>query len=315
MKTFAILAKVFFIHMKQIINYIRDFFELTYNEAKSAFLFFLLIFLSLLGYYLSSYFTTKNQSTILIENFGNINIPEKKEEKRKYEFSKEKIKAESFRFDPNSASKEELIRLGFPKWTANTITNYRNKGGKFKFKEDLLKIYSIKPELYAHLENYIDLPSKTEKQPKDYDEERVITESKPVFIPKTNKVIPKFDINIADTTQLMQLKGIGPSYAKRIIKFRDLLGGFYSIDQIAETYGLNPELIPELKKYCTIGNFKKLNINDLGNTKHPYLKYKEIKVINEYKKQHGVFKSMEDLRKIKILNDATLAKIEPYLNF
>ena len=154
-----------------------------------------------------------------------------------------------------------------------------------------------------------------EKQTKDFDEQRAITETKPFFTPKANKVISKFDINIADTTQLMQIKGIGPAYAKRIIKYRDLLGGFYSIDQISETYGLNPEIIPELKKYGIIGNYKKININDLGKTKHPYLKYNEIKVINAYKKQHGPFKSKEDLRNIKILDDATIAKLEPYLSF
>ncbi|MCP9770941.1 hypothetical protein EGI22_23805 [Lacihabitans sp. LS3-19] len=315
MKTFAILAEVFFIHMKQIINYLRDFFELTYNEAKSAFLFFILILLSLLGYYFSSYFTTKNQSEILIENFGSTKIPEKPEEQRNYGFSKEKVKIEHFRFNPNTASKEDLIRLGIPKWTANTIDNYRNKGGKFKFKEDLLKIYSIKPERYADLENFIDLPSKTEKISSDFDEQRAITESKPVYTAKPNKIISKFDINIADTTQLIQIKGIGPAYAKRIIKYRDILGGFYSLEQVSETYGLNPEIIPELKKYCTIGNYKKININDLGNTKHPYLKFKDIIVINAYRKQHGSFKSIDDLKNIKILDETIISKIEPYLSY
>lgn len=144
----------------------------------------------------------------------------------------------------------------------------------------------------------------------------VFNEAKPAFVPKKNISIAKFDINTADTTQLMQIKGIGKVFANRIIKYRDILGGFHSIDQVGETYGIDPLVIPELKKYASLsGQVKKIKINQLDNFRHPYLKFNQIKVIAAYRKQHGNFKSAEDLKQIKILDEATISKIEPYLEF
>jgi competence protein ComEA len=307
--------------MKRLLNSIREHFELTHNEAKSALIFFVIILVNLLLYYSYSTFSVNKQSEIIIENYGKTELPEKEESERKWvdygskNYPKRKI--ERFRFNPNTSSELELTRLGFPKYLSKTILNYRNKGGKFKYKEDLLKIYSMKPELYSDIESLVDLPSKLDKKSTDFEEHRVINESpKSTFAPKKNTSIVKFDLNTADTTQLMQIKGIGRVFANRIIKYRDILGGFHSIDQIAETYGLDPAVIPELQKYGTLnGQVKKIKINQLDNFRHPYLKYNQIKVITAYRKQHGNFKNADDLKQIKILDETTISKIAPYIEF
>jgi DNA uptake protein ComE-like DNA-binding protein len=155
-----------------------------------------------------------------------------------------------------------------------------------------------------------------DKKTTDFDEHRVIAEDKPAYAPKKDFAIAKFDINTADTTQLMQIKGIGKVFASRIMKYRDILGGFHSVDQVGETYGIDPLVLPELKKYAVLNTkVKKIRINDLENFRHPYLKYNQVKVIVAYRKQHGNFKNAEDLKHIKILDEATISKIEPYLEF
>lgn len=311
--------------MKRLINSLREHLELTHNEAKSALIFFAIILINLLLYYSYSTSTVNKQSEILIENYGETELPEPEERKSKwvdYNTDKKYAKTfEKFNFDPNVASEDQLTRLGFPKYLSKTMIKYRSKGGKFKYKEDLLKIYSMKPDLYVEIENLVLLPSKMDKKVTDFDEQRVFTEpksqvfTKPVFTKKEFS-ISKFDINTADTSQLMQIRGIGKVYANRIIKYRDILGGFHSIDQVGETYGIDPSILPELKKFAIMGSqIKKIRINELDNFRHPYLKFNQVKVIVAYRKQHGNFKNAEDLKEIKILDDVTISKIEPYLEF
>lgn len=311
--------------MKRLINSLREHFELTHNEAKSALIFFAIILVNLLLYYSYSTSTVNKQSEILIKDYGETKLPEPEERKSKWvDYSSDKKYAktfEKFNFDPNVASEDQLTRLGFPKYLTKTMIKYRSKGGKFKYKEDLLKIYSMKPDLYAEIENLVLLPSKMDKKVVDFDEQRVFTEpkspvfTKPVFTKKEFS-ISKFDINTADTSQLMQIKGIGKVFANRIIKYRDILGGFHSIDQVGETYGIDPSILPELKKVAIMGSqIKKIKINELDNFRHPYLKFNQVKVIVAYRKQHGNFKNAEDLKEIKILDDATISKIAPYLEF
>ena len=307
--------------MKRLINTLKEHFELTHNEAKSALIFFVIILVNLLLYYSYSTLTLKSQSEILIEDFGKTELPKPEERKNNwvdYNTDKKTAKTfEKFKFDPNIASEDQLTRLGFPKYLSKTMIKYRSKGGKFKYKEDLLKIYSMKPDLYTAVEDLVLLPSKMDKKVADFEEQSVFTEplKTPAFAKKEFNTT-KFDINMADTSQLMQIRGIGKVFANRIIKYRDILGGFYSIDQVGETYGIDPNILPELKKNAILGSqIKKIKINELDNFRHPYLKFNQVKVIVAYRKQHGNFKNAKDLKEIKILDDATISKIEPYLEF
>ena len=317
--------------MKRLLESLKENFDLTISEAKSALAFFALIFLSVLSYFVYSSYSSSKQSEILITDFGKTEIPEAKEgksgyqsfEKRDYSFKN--YPKEKFKFNPNTSSESDFQRLGFPKYLSKTIINYRTKGGKFRYREDMLKIYTMKPDLYNELENFIDLPSKTEAKTSDFGETKVYSEnktfnenreSKPAFPSKKTANISKFDINSADTTQLMAIKGIGNKYAARIIKFRDLVGGFHSIEQVAETYNIDPEIMPEIRKYAFIGKQPvKISINKGDNFKHLYLKYFQVKTIIAYRKQHGDFKNIDDLKAVKVLDETNIQKIGPYLDF
>lgn len=235
----------------------------------------------------------------------------------------------NFNFDPNTATIAQLEELGLPKFIAERIEKYRSKGGKFRKKEDLAKIYGVLPETYERLEPFITLPSAENESThtpqaeivgriSDSPTEKNLEESKISPTKPTGKQPVKFDFNNCDTTVLKNIPGIGSGYAKRIIKFRDMLGGFVSAEQVKETYGLPPETVEELLKYGFVKNgVKKLKINTLAisDFRHPYLKYFQAKAIIAYRDQHGAFKSIEDLKQIKVLDEATIAKIAPYLEF
>ncbi|TAH26896.1 MAG: hypothetical protein EAZ07_03200 [Cytophagales bacterium] len=214
-----------------------------------------------------------------------------------------------FSFNPNEASKDDLLKLGLTPKVVNNILKFRGKKGTFKIKKDLSKIYGIDSTTYKKLENYILLP--------DYFSKPLQAKNQTIV---TKTIISKVDINLADTTQLIQLKGIGSKLAARIIKYRNKLGGFINADQYKEVYGLDSNTIIELKsktfisndfipskinlKYATIENLKK----------HPYIAPKEAMIIVNYISQHPNFQ-INDLNEIKILEKEKISKISAYLTF
>ena len=223
------------------------------------------------------------------------------------------------RFDPNTASEKELREVGIPAFIAGRIEKFRSKGGRFRRKEDLLKIYDFPQQLYARLEKYIVIPDQSpvfdvgkNSSSKTYSNTGVRGETK--------TGMQAFDINQCDTTALIRLKGIGSKLAQRILKFRDGLGGFCSTDQFHEIYGLDSLALAELKRYAKVSSpVKKVNINtataeELG--KHPYLRNrKQVQVLVNYRTQYGPFRSLEEFRNVKVLDDPTIQKIGPYLLF
>lgn len=289
--------------MKKILAYLRENLEITTREARST-LAFLAAALFCTGIYITASFLTRSQHIrYTIEQYAAEAPPDREEAPSPAQ------KKEKFRFDPNTASLEQLTRLGIPARTAATILNYRSKGGKFRHKEDLQKIYSLKPEVYTELESWISLPVKADtgarKKQEKYDTGKARAEK-----------APPFDINTADTTALKNLRGIGSVLASRIIRFRDALGGFHSPEQLDETYGIPPDVLATLKKAVVIGSpVSRIPVNEAENLRHPYLKAHQAKAILLYRRQHGPFRSVEDLRQIRLLDEETIRKIEPYLSF
>lgn len=137
--------------------------------------------------------------------------------------------AERFPFNPNNLPDEDWLRLGLSEKQINVIKNYEAKGGKFRTKEDVKKMYCIAPELYASLETYIRIPKEGKTETLNFQSQ---TNSKTT----SEKLL--IELNAADTTELKKLDGIGSAYAKRIVKYRDLIGGFVRKEQLLEVYGL-----------------------------------------------------------------------------
>lgn len=144
---------------------------------------------------------------------------------------------------------------------------------------------------------------------------------KPKFVRqfKPKKQYEKFDLNLADTTQLKSIYGIGPAFARRILTYRENLGGFISFNQLHEIWGLDSTVVSRLADKTVIApgfTPTKLAINrcteqELG--RHPYLRTKVARAIVNYRLQHGNFVSLDDLRKIAIIDEKIFLRIEPYI--
>jgi len=222
-------------------------------------------------------------------------------------------KGELFYFDPNSLSAEGWKKLGLRDKTINTIRNYLSKGGKFKKPEDLKKIYGLFPEEYERIAGYIRIADNNTHTPNEEEFQPAANNY------STNK--PRYsviDINTADTTAFIALPGIGSKLAARIVNFRDKLGGFHSINQVAETYGLPDSTFQRIRPYLKLENnvLKKININTATVDElkaHPYIRYSIANPIIAYRNEHGPFSKPEDLKRVMVVTEEAYNKILPYL--
>ncbi len=226
--------------------------------------------------------------------------------------SSKKSSISYFRFNPNNLAREEWKKLGLTNKQIDVIYKYESKGGKFRIKEDLKKIYVISDEMYTNLDSYIDIPKDNLSNTNSYKSNSSRSNEE--------EVIRSFDINLADTVQLLKIRGIGSVLSARILKFRDALGGFYDLDQLKEVYGLSTETQDELLKYAKLGlnNVKLIPINNVTQEelrKHPYINNKQAQLIVNYRNQHGYFSNLIDLGKLHGLDQEFLRKIGPYLKF
>ncbi len=198
--------------------------------------------------------------------------------------------AQLFAFDPNTISLDSLCLLGFSPKQAQTIINYRSKGGKFRKKEDFARMYVVSEERYAQLSSYIFIPTELQQKVIAEDINRQQLEGKPVAnradgVSKNIRSKKMFeeidgeagrekeamesasllgkgekkryakalvvDLNLADTAQLVKLYGIGSYYAQRIVEYRQRIGGFYAKEQLMEIDGIDSVRYSRLAKNVT----------------------------------------------------------------
>jgi competence protein ComEA len=215
-------------------------------------------------------------------------------------------------FNPNTASDVTLMQLGFDEKISKRIVNYRSKGGKFVIKQDLLKVFGMDTLFYRELYAYIDLPETR------FSNSKNASQPKPDFT--AIKRDEKFDLNLADTTELKTVYGVGSKRARRIITFREKLGGFIRSGQLREVYGLDSAAVEQLLKRSFIADgFRpfRLNINKASEQElsaHPYISPVIAKAIVAYRFQHGNFASTEEIRKLQNLKKEEADKIIPYLD-
>jgi competence protein ComEA len=222
-----------------------------------------------------------------------------------------------FEFDPNTLPAEGWKKLGIQERTTNTIQHYLAKGGRFRRPEDLYKIYGLKREdgdrLLPYVRIQITEPAREAGGASGVRDSAAWKNNKPGIV---KPVI--IDINTADTSAFIALRGIGSKLAWRIIHFREKLGGFYSVEQIGETYGLPDSTFRQVKAFlqCTSPVLRAININTADiNTfqQHPYIRRQLANAIVQYREQHGAYESIEQLLQINILATETLEKVRPYL--
>lgn len=192
-------------------------------------------------------------------------------------------KYESFRFDPNTASIDDLMRLGFTQKQAQSIDNYRKKGGRFRRRSDFAKSYVVEDSVFRRLEKYID--------------------------------IPKIDINSADSVTFMSLPGIGKFFAGKMVSYRKELGGYSYPEQLMDIWHFDQEKFDNLKdliKCDTLATqpYSLWTLPEKDLAAHPYIGKRAARSIvifreNSQKAEWTVF----NLQKAGILNPDKASKL------
>ena len=228
-----------------------------------------------------------------------------------------------FPFDPNTATTEELILLGFDERLAQRIDNYRRKGGVFKTRQDMLKIYGMDTAHFERLIRYVVIARKPDdnrpSQLKGVPGTRATTPFSGDGTWKKREADQPFDINLADTARLEAVRGIGEKLSRRIIKYRSSLGGFVRIGQLGEVFGLDSVAMQELMQFAFVApDFlpDRIDVNTASEKMleaHPYLSRQEARMIVAYRFQHGRFAAVSDLRKLPTFSDEKVRQLEPYL--
>ncbi|MFN3841092.1 MAG: ComEA family DNA-binding protein [Cyclobacteriaceae bacterium] len=214
-----------------------------------------------------------------------------------------------FRFNPNTVTHTELLALGFSHRLAGQLISYRNEGGRFRSVHDLLKLYAIDTALYNRIAPYVVIPEANSSVPGQGSYKR------PVEVIKA-----PFDLNLADTTQFISIRGIGRVLSKRIVKYREALGGFVDKKQLFEVYGMDSTGVRQLTEQSYIQpGFKPraINLNRAGEMElaaHPYISKAMARAIVTYRFQHGRFRSADDLDELKTIPLESLHRIKPYLS-
>lgn len=231
---------------------------------------------------------------------------------------------ELFQFDPNGLPVELWLRLGLTEKQAEALHRYEAKGGKFRTKRDLARMRTVRPELFELWEPYILLPDSLpsrERTPyarKAWPRDTARWERKEYRETSARRAM--VELNTADSAALVAVNGIGPAFARSILRYRERLGGFHSIGQLAEVPILRdkPDAVAQLKEKLVVDELmvRRINLNNCTVeelAKHPYMDWKVAKALIAYRGHHGPFHKVEDITGCVLVTDSIRDRIVPYL--
>lgn len=219
-----------------------------------------------------------------------------------------------FVFDPNKADSIELSRLGLPVHVVRNILKYRQKGGSFKTPESFSRIYGLEQDLFEQLKTYIRIVKPKVAESKKVDTVVLVKESKVKAFKYPEGTL--VDVNVADTTELKKIPGIGSGIAKAIVVYRNRLGGFYSLEQLAEIEYITPSLMKWFKLEEPL--VRPLKINEVGLETlraHPYLNFYQARIIVEHRRKKGSIKSLSQLSLYEEFTEKDLERLSAYFKF
>ena len=249
--------------------------------------------------------------------------------------------AERFAFDPNTADSTQLLRLGLQPWQVRSIYRYRSKGGVFREPSDFARLYGLTQKQYRELLPYIRISadyrpaaelvgprskngfyasSAGKEEASSADGRSVAADRNEatarVGYPVKLKAGEHVVLNVADTTALKQVPGIGSYYARRIASYGKQLGGYVSAEQLLEIEGFPEDALPYFQ--VSAGNIHKLNVNTLSLSKlrrHPYLNFYQARAICDYRRLKGPLRSLDDLKMLPEFPAEVIARLRPYVSF
>ena len=231
-------------------------------------------------------------------------------------------------FDPNTADSSTLVHVGFKKWQASNILKYRAKGGRYRTAEDLKRLYGMTDSMYLALLPYVAIDTMAIRQRQDSiaaqrDSIKAGSDTTRRYISHKRDTI--LNLRTADTTELKMIRGIGSYRAKQIIRYRQQLGGFASVEQLYEIPALQPLLQDSLSADSLISHFfidsiklEPLRVNSMRVEqllRHPYLSFEQAKAIYELRRKKISLHRIEQLQTLECLSEQDLRRLKPYLSF
>ena len=228
-----------------------------------------------------------------------------------------------FPFDPNTADSTQLLALGLQAWQVRSIYRYRAKGGIYRRPEDFARLYGLTKKQYRALEPYIQISDDYQPSAELFPESSVSHAEKnrsferdTLKYPQKLKVGQYISLNTADTTMLKKVPSIGSTFASRIVRYREQLGGYFSVSQLLEIDGFPEEAL----KFFVINNksIHKLNVNKLSLNqlrKHPYINFYQAREICDYRRLKGPLNSLSELHLFKDFSAEDIQRLSPYVSF
>lgn len=216
-----------------------------------------------------------------------------------------------FYFDPNTLAVADWLRLGIPEKTVRTIANYRNKGGQFRQPEDLRKIWGLRKTDADRLVPYIRI------QPKKYNNSAgrfplPVREKR-----AGDKTLSVIEVNTATAEEWESLPGIGKVLANRLIRYREKLGGFSSLEQVKKTYGISDSVFAQIQPLLRLQptnvsgngwlNLNSATVSQL--TTVAGIPEAIAKAIVVYRKEYGPFQQVTDLKKLVLISDTIFQRV------
>ncbi|MFM2207878.1 MAG: hypothetical protein RL213_1853 [Bacteroidota bacterium] len=204
-----------------------------------------------------------------------------------------------YKFDPNSIGKHGWMKLGLSSRQADAVLAYRSKSGGFRDKSELSHVKVISPELLQRWDGFVALPDSSVSS----------------ATPRKTVVA---DVNLSDSSAFDRIRGIGPSLAGRIVRYRERLGGFRYPEQVREVYGVSDSLWQILSPRLVISPNPVLRLLDLNTADadslkaHPYIGYRIAVQILNYRRQH-LFRSVDELKRLPLVSEEIYRKLAPYL--
>lgn len=241
--------------------------------------------------------------------------------KWKKQYARDTIAICMQQFDPNTADSSTLVHLGLKPWQASNMLKYRAKGGRYRKTEDLKRLYGMTDSMYLALLPYVVIDTLAIDQWRD--SVRMAADSVPRYVSHKRDTI--LNLRTADTTELKMIKGIGNYRAKQIIRYRERLGGFVSVEQLREVKALQPLLTDSLSTDSLLSHFfidsvrvVPLKVNSMRVEqlqRHPYLSFEQARDIYELRRKKIHLKHLDQLRTLDCLTEQDIQRLRPYLSF
>ncbi|MCB0793680.1 MAG: helix-hairpin-helix domain-containing protein [Flavobacteriales bacterium] len=228
-------------------------------------------------------------------------------------------------FDPNDLGEEQWMQLGLNEREAKGVIRYRDAAGGFHYLEDMENVRSIGKERFQAWLPYIRLPKRPVREVRTSGKGSMAArrEERPRVSadgPDTTGKPLLVELNSTDSATLVAVPGIGPSFSKGILAYRELLGGYTSFDQLHEVYVLrdHPEAIERFLHHLRLdtARVRSIPINSCTADRlaaHPYVRWKQAKALVAYRDQHGPFHTLDELSGCVLMDTITLRKLAPYL--